>query len=352
MSILVTGGAGFIGYHLCKRLIQTSENIVTLDNINSYYDPRLKYGRLKDLGFDQNEIEYNKVVASNLTTNLHFIQLSLDDLEGLKELFAKYKFKYVINLAAQAGVRYSLENPHVYASSNLVGFVNLLECCKQHKILHLLYASTSSVYGLNKKTPFSENDSTEHPITLYAATKKANELLAHSFSHLFALPTTGMRFFTVYGPWGRPDMALFKFADLITSGQPIEVYNHGEMIRDFTYVEDVITAIEKLMSNIPVANANWDGINHFTSSSSAPYRIVNIGNGRPEKLIDYIRELERALGTDAKKRYLDIQPGDVPLTNADTTQLFELINFKPRISIREGVEKFVEWYIDVYKKMN
>ncbi|MFS7246142.1 NAD-dependent epimerase [Rahnella inusitata] len=333
MKYLVTGAAGFIGFYVSQRLLAAGHTVVGIDNLNDYYDVNLKLARLAQL---ENKDGFS------------FIKLDLADREGMAALFAEQRFDRVIHLAAQAGVRYSIENPLAYADSNLIGFVNVLEGCRHNKVGHLLYASSSSVYGLNKKQPFSTDDSVDHPVSLYAATKKANELMAHTYSHLYSLPTTGLRFFTVYGPWGRPDMALFKFTKAIIAGQSIDVYNRGEMRRDFTYIDDIAEAIVRLQDVIPQAQPDWTVENGSPASSSAPYNVYNIGNNSPVKLTAYISALEKALGTEASKNLLPMQPGDVHETSADTQPLYEAINFKPETTVEQGVQNFVDWYRDFY----
>ncbi|MFS7194647.1 NAD-dependent epimerase [Rahnella inusitata] len=333
MKYLVTGAAGFIGFYVSQRLLAAGHTVVGIDNLNDYYDVNLKLARLAQL---ENKDGFS------------FIKLDLADREGMAALFAEQRFDRVIHLAAQAGVRYSIENPLAYADSNLIGFVNVLEGCRHNKVGHLLYASSSSVYGLNKKQPFSTDDSVDHPVSLYAATKKANELMAHTYSHLYSLPTTGLRFFTVYGPWGRPDMALFKFTKAIIAGQSIDVYNRGEMRRDFTYIDDIAEAIVRLQDVIPQAQPDWSVENGSPASSSAPYSVYNIGNNSPVKLTAYISALEKALGTEASKNLLPMQPGDVHETSADTQPLYEAINFKPETTVEQGVQNFVDWYRDFY----
>ncbi|KFB86698.1 hypothetical protein CR62_18185 [Serratia grimesii] len=334
MKFLVTGAAGFIGYHAAERLLAAGHQVVGIDNLNDYYDVGLKMARLDLLA--------NKPA-------FQFIKLDLADREGMAKLFAEHKFQRVIHLGAQAGVRYSLENPLAYADANLIGHVNVLEGCRHNKVEHLLYASSSSVYGLNRKLPFATEDSVDHPISLYAATKKANELMSHSYSHLYGLPTTGLRFFTVYGPWGRPDMALFKFTKAILAGESIDVYNHGEMHRDFTYIDDISEAIVRLQAVIPQPNPAWTVEQGSPATSSAPYHVYNIGNSTPVKLMEYIKALEQALGIEARKNMLPMQPGDVLDTSADTAELYRVIGFKPETSVEEGVKRFVEWYKSFYK---
>lgn len=334
MKFLVTGAAGFIGYHVAERLLAAGHQVVGIDNLNDYYDVRLKMARLELLS-DKSEFQ--------------FIKMNLADREGMAGLFAEQKFQRVIHLGAQAGVRYSLENPLAYADANLIGHLNVLEGCRHNKVEHLLYASSSSVYGLNRKLPFATEDSVDHPVSLYAATKKANELMSHSYSHLYGIPTTGLRFFTVYGPWGRPDMALFKFTKAILAGESIDVYNHGEMHRDFTYIDDIAEAIVRLQAVIPQSDASWTVEQGSPASSSAPYRVYNIGNSSPVKLMEYIRALEQALGIEARKNMLPMQPGDVLDTSADTAELYRVIGFKPETGVEEGVKSFVEWYKSFYK---
>lgn len=334
MKFLVTGAAGFIGFHVAERLLAAGHQVVGIDNLNDYYDVGLKMARL-DLLADKPAFE--------------FIKLDLADREGMAQLFAEHQFQRVIHLGAQAGVRYSLENPLAYADANLIGHLNVLEGCRHNKVEHLLYASSSSVYGLNRKLPFATEDSVDHPVSLYAATKKANELMSHSYSHLYGLPTTGLRFFTVYGPWGRPDMALFKFTKAILAGDSIDVYNHGEMHRDFTYIDDIAEAIVRLQAVIPQPNADWTVEQGSPATSSAPYHVYNIGNSSPVKLMKYISALEKALGIEARKNMLPMQPGDVLDTSADTAELYRVIGFKPETSVEEGVKRFVEWYKSFYK---
>ncbi|MBB1201472.1 NAD-dependent epimerase [Enterobacteriaceae bacterium 89] len=333
MKFLVTGAAGFIGFHVAERLLKAGHHVVGIDNLNDYYDVSLKQARLDLLQ----------------SSAFSFHKIDLADREAMATLFADEKFDRVIHLAAQAGVRYSLENPHVYAEANLMGHLNVLEGCRHNKVQHLLYASSSSVYGLNRKMPFSTDDSVDHPVSLYAATKKANELMSHTYSHLYGLPTTGLRFFTVYGPWGRPDMALFKFTKAMLEGKPIDVYNHGKMKRDFTYIDDIAEAIIRLQDILPQPNPNWSVETGSPAESSAPYHIYNVGNSSPVELMDYITALEEALGTQAKKNMMPLQPGDVLETSADTQPLFEATGFKPQMTVKEGVKNFVDWYRDFYK---
>lgn len=332
MKFLVTGAAGFIGFHASQRLLEAGHEVVGIDNMNDYYDVNLKQSRLDLLQ----------------SPRFSFYKIDLADREGMAQIFATEKFDRVIHLAAQAGVRYSLENPHAYADANLIGYLNILEGCRHNKVQHLLYASSSSVYGLNRKMPFSTNDSVVHPVSLYAATKKANELMAHTYSHLYGIPTTGLRFFTVYGPWGRPDMALFKFTKAMLEGKSIDVYNYGKMKRDFTYIDDIVEAIVRVQDVIPQADPEWTVENGSPATSSAPYRIYNIGNSSPVELMDYITALEEAMGMEAEKNMMPIQPGDVLETSADTKPLYDLVGFKPQTSVKDGVKKFVEWYKAYY----
>lgn len=334
MKFLVTGAAGFIGFHVSKRLLNDGHQVVGIDNINDYYDVKLKESRVEQLE----------------SPSFTFYKLDLADRDGMAKLFETEQFERVIHLAAQAGVRYSLENPYAYADSNLTGYLNILEGCRHNKVQHLLYASSSSVYGLNRKMPFSTDDSVDHPVSLYAATKKANELMAHTYSHLYSIPTTGLRFFTVYGPWGRPDMALFKFTKAMLEGKSIDVYNYGKMKRDFTYIDDIVEAIVRIQDVIPQPDPEWTVEEGSPATSSAPYRVYNIGNSSPVELMDYINALEQALGLEAKKNMMPIQPGDVLETSADTIALYESISFKPETSVNVGVKKFVEWYRNYYFK--
>ncbi|MDM6926741.1 NAD-dependent epimerase, partial [Klebsiella michiganensis] len=324
---------GFIGFHTCKRLLEAGHEVVGLDNMNDYYDVNLKQARLD-------------LLQSPLFS---FHKIDLADRARMEQLFVSEKFDRVIHLAAQAGVRYSLENPHAYADSNLLGFLNILEGCRHNNVEHLLYASSSSVYGLNRKMPFSTEDSVDHPVSLYAATKKANELMAHTYSHLYGIPTTGLRFFTVYGPWGRPDMALFKFTKAMLEGKSIDVYNHGKMKRDFTYIDDIVEAIIRLQNVLPNEDHEWSVESGSPATSSAPYRVYNIGNSSPVELMDYITALEEALGMEAVKNMMPMQPGDVMETSADTAALYNTIDFKPETSVKKGVENFVGWYKKYYQ---
>ncbi len=332
-NVLVTGAAGFIGYHLAERLLEDGCNVVGLDNLNPYYDVTLKEARLERL---QKKSKFT------------FAQMDLAERKQLQDLFAQSKFDVVVNLAAQAGVRYSLENPHAYVDSNLVGFVNLLECCRHHAVQHLVFASSSSVYGANTAMPFSVHHNVDHPVSLYAATKKANELMAHTYSHLYQLPCTGLRFFTVYGPWGRPDMALFLFTRAILENKPIQVFNHGNMQRDFTYIDDITEGVIRVMSRLPAPNPDWSGDAPDPGTSYAPYKIYNIGNNNPVELIKFIEVIETALGKQATKQFMDLQPGDVVATYADVDDLTQDVGFKPATPIEVGIGRFVEWYRQFY----
>lgn len=334
MKILVTGAAGFIGFHLSKKLVDEGYEVVGIDNINDYYDIELKYARLNQLGVHKIKAQvFAKKIKSDLF-NFSFVRLNLEDRDELPVLFKNENFDIVVNLAAQAGVRYSIENPEVYIDSNIVGFLNILECCRHNNIKHLLYASSSSVYGQNEKVPFSVEDNVDHPISLYAATKKSNELMAHTYSHLYNIPTTGLRFFTVYGPWGRPDMAPFLFTDAIINNRPIKVFNNGDMSRDFTYIDDIISGIEIVLNNPP-------------KEIIPPYKLANIGNGSPEPLFDFIKAIEKSVGKQAQKEMLPMQAGDVPRTWADTSDLINL-GYESKVKMSEGVSKFVDWYRKFY----
>lgn len=333
-KILVTGAAGFIGFHLCKRLLSLGDEVIGLDNLNSYYDVNLKKDRLHLL---------------KSCKKFTFVNLDLADKEGIANLFANEKFERVMNLAAQAGVRYSLINPHAYVDSNLIGFVNILEGCRQNKVGHLVFASSSSVYGANTSMPFSVHDNVDHPVSLYAASKKANELMAHSYAHLYNLPCTGLRFFTVYGPWGRPDMALFLFTKAILEDRPIDVFNYGKMKRDFTYIDDIIEGIVRVLDNTAVPNELWSSDNPDSATSYAPYRLYNIGNNQQVDLMSYIEAIEKALGKKAEKNLLPMQAGDVPATYADVDALVQDVGFKPSTTIEEGINRFIQWYQQYYE---
>lgn len=337
MKILVTGTAGFIGYHLARKLLNRGDEVVGLDNINDYYDVNLKYARLNELGILKEEIIENELISSKTYPKHKFIKMDLSNTENIYKLFETEKFDAVCNLAAQAGVRYSLENPHAYINSNIVGFTNILEACRHNDVKNLCYASSSSVYGLNKSQPFKTTDKTDTPISLYAATKKSNELMAHTYSHLFGISTTGLRFFTVYGPWGRPDMAPMLFTNAILNNKEIKVFNHGNMSRDFTYIDDIVDGIIKVIDN-PVK----------TKSNLAPYKIYNIGNNSPIQLLDFIETLEKSIGLEAKKNFLPMQDGDVESTYADVEDLIKDFNYKPNTKLADGIEEFVKWYKDFY----
>ncbi|MDF3125751.1 NAD-dependent epimerase [Rheinheimera sp. 1928-s] len=332
MRFLVTGAAGFIGFHVCQRLLALGHQVTGIDNLNDYYEVQLKLDRLAQLKPEKNFV---------------FYRLDLADRDGIANLFSESQFERVIHLAAQAGVRYSLENPMAYADSNLIGHLAILEGCRHNNVKHLVYASSSSVYGLNRKMPFSTSDSVDHPVSLYAATKKANELMSHTYSHLYGIPTTGLRFFTVYGPWGRPDMAMFLFTKAIIDGKPIKVFNHGKMKRDFTYIDDIVEGIIRIQDQPPGKNAAWAGDD--LSSSSAPYKVFNIGNSEPVQLELFINAIEEALGKTAVKDYMPIQPGDVEATYADVSDLESVTKFTPQTSVELGVQRFVGWYKNYYK---
>lgn len=354
MKILITGTAGFIGSHLANQLLERGDEVVGLDNINDYYDQQVKYGRLLRSGIISNlnegkDIAYNKRLVSSKYPKYKFIKLNLEDKDAIMELFKREKFDAVCNLAAQAGVRYSLTNPDAYISSNIVGFMNLLEACRHHNVKNFSYASSSSVYGLNEELPFSTNHNVDHPISLYAASKKSNELMAHTYSHLFGISTTGLRFFTVYGPWGRPDMALFLFTKAALEGTAIDVFNNGEMLRDFTYIDDIVEGVIRVIDNPAQPDPAWSGITGNTSTSSAPYKIYNIGNNNPVKLMDFITAIENKLGKTIKKNFLPIQAGDVPATYADVTDLVEDLGYKPDTPIQQGIDNFIDWYLDFFK---
>ncbi len=362
MKILITGTAGFIGFHLAKKLLERGDTVIGIDNINDYYDVNLKYSRLAETGISREAETWHQKVQSTKYDNYSFVRMNLEDREELNTLFETEKFDKVCNLAAQAGVRYSLENPHAYINANIVGFINILEACRHNNIKHLAYASSSSVYGNNTKMPLSTSDSVDHPISLYAATKKSNELMAHTYSHLFGIPTTGLRFFTVYGPWGRPDMALFLFTKAILAGEPIKVFNNGNMVRDFTYVDDIVEGVVRVIDTPPAHgnlearvseersddaapshqhNANSEP---HSNSTDAPYKVYNIGNSSPVPLTDFIDAIEHHLGKKAQKEMMPIQPGDVPRTEADVTDLVENLGYKPDTSVKKGIGEFIKWY--------
>lgn len=332
--VLVTGAAGFIGFHLARRLLDEGYSVVGLDNVNDYYDVRIKWDRLKLL-------EDRK--------GFTFHRIDLEDRPAMESLFDRYPFRVVVHLAAQAGVRYSLVNPYAYVDSNLTGFLHILEGCRHHGVRHLVFASSSSVYGANTRMPFSVHHNVDHPVSLYAATKKANELMAHTYAHLYGLPCTGLRFFTVYGPWGRPDMALFLFTRAILNDEPIQVFNYGKMQRDFTYIDDIVEGVYRVMQKAPQPDPHWSGDAPDPGTSYAPYRVYNIGNNEPVELMEFIRTLEECLGKEAKKELLPIQPGDVPATYADVDDLTRDFGFKPVTSIRDGIRNFVDWYRDYFR---
>lgn len=376
-KVLVTGSAGFIGFHLTRKLLMENYAVVGVDNLNSYYDVNLKYARLNEVGISnlsafeqrfqkagnntplkqeeklsaQNPLPYGMQAESTKNADCKFICMNLEDRENILQLFKEENFDMVVNLAAQAGVRYSIENPYTYIEANINGFLNILEGCRHNAIMHLVYASSSSVYGLNKKMPLSTSDNVDHPISLYAATKKADELMAHTYSHLYKIPTTGLRFFTVYGPWGRPDMALFKFTKAILNDEPIEVYNYGNMQRDFTYVSDIVDGIYNVMQNIPEEPEARDAKASLNPSCSpaAPYRLFNIGNSSPVMLNEFIEAIEKSLGKKAKKKLMPMQAGDVPATFADVSDLMKITGYKPNTTIQEGIKAFVEWYKTYFK---
>ncbi|MCP4147248.1 MAG: NAD-dependent epimerase [bacterium] len=349
MKILITGTAGFIGYHLAKRLFESGDEIVGLDNINDYYDVNLKYGRLQDSGINTANIQYDKILQSSKHPNYRFIKLNLEDRDAVPRLFRQEKFDRVCHLAAQAGVRYSLGNPNAYLDSNLAGTLNILEGCRYNKVGHLVYAGSSSVYGLNETMPYSTHHNVDHPVSLYAATKKSTELMAHTYSHLYGIPTTGLRFFTVYGPWGRPDMAYFKFTKNILENKSIDIYNHGKMQRDFTYIDDIIEGITRIIAKPAQPNDQWTGKLPDPASGKAPYKIYNIGNNSPVELMDFIETIEKKLGKKAEKNMMPMQPGDVYTTWADCADLEKDFDYKPGTTIKEGIRRFIQWYLKFYK---
>lgn len=343
-TVLVTGAAGFIGHHLSKHLVKEGYKVVGLDNINDYYDPNLKLARLRDMNIDTNDIQYNTAIEGDIL----FFKIDLTDKENIKNLFDNYRFDYVVNLAAQAGVRYSLINPHSYVDSNITGFLNILEASRAFPVKHLVFASSSSVYGLNEDIPFKTSHHTDHPLAMYAASKKANEMMAHSYAQLYNIPCTGLRFFTVYGPWGRPDMALHIFTKAIIEDKEFEVFNYGKMSRDFTYVLDIVESVKRLIPLPPKPNnPKYDPKNPNPAVSSAPYQLFNIGNNSPVALMDYVHAVEKALGKKGKIVYKEIQPGDVPSTYADVQNLFDYIKFKPSTTIEEGIKVFVDKYLEL-----
>lgn len=360
MNILITGAAGFIGSAFCQRILSEGKlyennpesiQVIGLDNINDYYDTKLKFERLSLLGIPKNDVNWNKFTQSTKFPNFKFIRMNLENDDEIMKLFEENNFVYVVHLAAQAGVRYSIEHPRTYIKSNIDGFINILEGCRHFKVKHLVYASSSSVYGLNGKVPFSEHDSIAHPVSLYAATKKSNELMAHAYSKLYDLPTTGLRFFTVYGPMGRPDMSPWLFIEAILNDRPIKVFNHGDMLRDFTYIDDIVEGIYRLIPIIPESNKNWDEKKPDPASSTAPYKIYNIGNSKPIKLMDYIQEIEKAVNKKAIKEFLPMQLGDVYQTNSDSTELAQATGFTPNTTLKEGIIKTIGWFINYnYRK--
>jgi len=349
-KILVTGTAGFVGFHLANALLTQGHEVVGLDSINNYYDVSLKVGRLEAAGIPRKEIAYKEMLQSETQPGYRFMQLKLEDRVAVTDLFREEQFDRVVHLAAQAGVRYSIKNPQAYIDSNIQGFMNILEACRRQPVEHLVYASSSSVYGLNQKIPFSTEDHVDHPVSLYAATKKSNELMAHTYSHLFDIPTTGLRFFTVYGPWGRPDMAYFLFTDAILNDRPIKVFNHGQMQRDFTYIDDIVEGVMRVMDRPPKEDPGYDRERSEPALSSAPYRIYNIGNNQPVPLMEFIEAIESSLGKEAKKELLPMQPGDVETTYADASALVEEFGYKPGTSVEEGIGKFVDWYKNYYNQ--
>ncbi|MBC53977.1 MAG: NAD-dependent epimerase [Gammaproteobacteria bacterium] len=348
MKILITGTAGFIGSHLAQRLLARGDDVVGLDSINDYYDPRVKYGRLAQAGIGETDIPFNTMLQSATSPGYRFVRMQLEDSAAMQSLFKAERFDAVCNLAAQAGVRYSLENPRAYVDANIVGFLNILEACRDHGVNNLSYASSSSVYGLNESLPFSTHDNVDHPISLYAASKKSNELMAHTYSHLFGIRTTGLRFFTVYGPWGRPDMALFLFTKAALAGDPIKVFNNGDMLRDFTYIDDIVEGVVRVIDNPAQINTAWNAAQPDPGSSSAPFKIYNIGNNNPVKLMDFIEAIETAIGKPIDKVMMPLQAGDVPATFADVDDLVADMDYKPATPVQEGIDNFVRWYRDFF----
>jgi len=349
MKYLVTGAAGFIGFHVIRHLLEKGEEVVGLDSINSYYSLELKFARLAELGIAREKIGFGIPVTSSKSESYRFVQKDLVDKEALLRLFETERFEVVIHLAAQAGVRNSILHPEDYLHSNFTGFLHLLECCRFHPVKHLVFASSSSVYGSNAKMPFATSDGVDHPISLYAASKKANELMAHSYSHLFGIPTTGLRFFTVYGPWGRPDMAYFLFADAIRKGEPIQVFNQGQMKRDFTYIDDIVSGVLLVAARPATANPSYDRQHPDPSSSTAPYKLYNIGNSSPVPLLEFIEAIEKGLGKKAKMEFLPMQPGDVVETHADISELMQDMGYNPKTSVAQGVAEFTKWYLNFYQ---
>jgi UDP-glucuronate 4-epimerase len=348
-KVLITGTAGFIGFHLAKRLLKEGYEVTGLDCINDYYDVNIKYARLKELGIDRETIPYHEPIPSNKYPTHKFIRLKLEDKDSIYKLFDKEKFDTVVHLAAQAGVRYSIENPWAYIESNIIGHLSILEACRNFPVGHLVFASSSSVYGSNEKMPLSVSDNVDHPISLYAATKKSDELMSHVYSALYDVPVTGLRFFTVYGPWGRPDMALFKFTKAMLAGKPVEIYNYGKMVRDFTYVDDIVEGIIRVTKKPPEKNPGIDRQHPDPSTSAGRYRICNIGNSNPVNLEEFINAIEKELGITAKREYLPMQPGDVPVTYADVTALEKEFGYKPETTVAQGIHEFVKWYREFYR---
>ena len=349
MKILVTGTAGFIGFHLANNLLSLGHQVIGLDSINDYYDVNVKYSRLQFAGIEKEEVEYNILAQSSKHPGYRFIQLQMEEREKLHHLFADEQFDCVVNLAAQAGVRYSITNPYAYIDSNIIGYINILEGCRHNGVKHLVYASSSSVYGLNEQNPFSTHEGVNHPMSLYAASKKSNEMMAHVYSHLYGLATTGLRFFTVYGPWGRPDMALFLFTEAILKGEPIKVFNNGDMVRDFTYVADIVEGITRVINHPAEANPNWDPKHPDPATSTGPFKIYNIGNNNPVKLLDFVHAIEDQLGKTAEKIMMPLQPGDVPATYADVDDLVNDLGYQPSTKVQTGIKNFIDWYKEYYK---
>lgn len=348
MKILITGTAGFIGSHLAQRLLARGDEVVGLDSINDYYDPRVKFGRLSRAGITEEDMPFNTLLQSKTLPGYRFVRMQLEDSVAMQNLFRDERFDAVCHLAAQAGVRYSLENPRAYIDANIVGFLNILEACRHHAVDNLCYASSSSVYGLNESLPFATHDNVDHPISLYAASKKSNELMAHTYSHLFGIQSTGLRFFTVYGPWGRPDMALFLFTKAALAGEPIQVFNNGDMLRDFTYIDDIVEGLVRVIDNPAQANGSWDPAQPDPGSSSAPFKIYNIGNNNPVKLMDFIDAIENAIGKPIEKIMMPLQAGDVPATFANVDDLVEDMDYKPATPVQKGIDNFVAWYRDFF----